>query len=525
MNTTSVHSGTGSRPRRPWRRFRIAAIVLLSTALLFAFIEGAARVYTAARPSARPSWVDLLTASSMRDGYYFLSSHELPSRPIPQRSPELTISKEPGTIRIAAFGASSVYGTPFRPDAAFPHMLLRLLRAQWPNATFEAFNFGSPGRTYYFSLQTVRDCLPLRPDYLIVLGGGNELHPAGMAFAAQRRANPLWRLTDPEGWLARRSRACAIALELGRSGRDAGENAARVDGAEQAELAGAVASAVEDFAWITDRLLAIAQECEAQVVYLTHLRNLRDFPPEPGADELPALAADEAERLAAQTDRSAAESYQLARHYDRGGDVAQARRLYEEASNETVWKVRTHGRIQEFIRGMPARYPSVMLVDVEDALEKDSPGGILGDEAMIDHCHPTLHSQFRIAQELAEALRPGLEKRLGPPTDAMPAFEDIVGQLVPDPKALMDEGNEWSGYENLTCFRWKRARSYFEKRLESGYSLLSALGLGAACMELHDAAGAEAVAHLIRQHSTIPEIEALVHGKAGFAKIFFEKYL
>jgi len=515
-------------PRRRGRFYRWGVVffqAVAATLVALLALEGVARLYWRARPEPKNSWVDVLTPGAKQDGYYFLAMHELPVPVEPPRSPELKAPRDPDVFRVATFGASAVYGTPYPPDAAFPHMLLRILKAQWPLGKFEVCNFGSAGRNYYFGLETVRDAMALKPDCMILDAGAGGLYPNNIYFSARRALRPFGNWLDPNGWLLCTSSAARWAVSAMQRGDDVANPAAPPPIPPNFDFPAHVPDVYRDFEWITGRIVAFARASDAKLVYLVPLRNLRDFPPEPGVEFSPPLTAPEARAIEARPSRMPPDAFLLARHYEAAGDTARAKALYCEASDGSYFFGRATSRLVQFVRELPGRYRDVAVVDVEPELERESAGGVIGDDWLVDASHFRLETHFRVARALARELEPLVTQRFGPPTGDAPAFSELVNQLTPNVEQMLMDGIEYSGFWNFVAQRWKRAADFYEERLKLGYSLNSALGLGMCRVQLGDLAEARAMADRIRATSSEQDIAQAIAGQAGLARSFYEQYL
>jgi lysophospholipase L1-like esterase len=91
------------------------------------------------------------------------------------RGPPTTVSKPPGTIRVVAVGASTMYGALSDDTETVPAQLETALRSQLgPNV--EVINTGVPG--FYALSEAIyvkRDLLELEPDAIVVLDGLNDV--------------------------------------------------------------------------------------------------------------------------------------------------------------------------------------------------------------------------------------------------------------------------------------------------------------------------------------------------------------
>lgn len=113
----------------------------------------------------------------LRPNHVFVGSQvEMKTNSLGLRSPEIKQEKDPGTVRIAVIGASTVMGayTP-RNEGTFALRLDALLEASHPDRNFEVINAGIAGYGLIEQSQMLEKIvLPLAPDIVIVYPGFND---------------------------------------------------------------------------------------------------------------------------------------------------------------------------------------------------------------------------------------------------------------------------------------------------------------------------------------------------------------
>ncbi len=152
--------------------------IALSGALTFGLIEGALRV----RQLARYGTVgDVIALTDHESGL------EIPIPATVQggividsrgfRSPELTVPKPAGTLRLAFLGGSTTYCAQSTSNATtWPSLLVDKLREEFPNARLDFVNAGVPGYTTRESLLNLRARVAeLEPDVIFIYHATNDL--------------------------------------------------------------------------------------------------------------------------------------------------------------------------------------------------------------------------------------------------------------------------------------------------------------------------------------------------------------
>jgi lysophospholipase L1-like esterase len=96
------------------------------------------------------------------------------------RTSEYTVSKPPGTIRIACIGDSWTFGMNVDQDKTYPSRLVAWLRRLHPDSRVEVLNFGVLGYSSFQGLQLLKTrVLELKPDILAIGFGMNDSEVAG----------------------------------------------------------------------------------------------------------------------------------------------------------------------------------------------------------------------------------------------------------------------------------------------------------------------------------------------------------
>ncbi|WP_172642454.1 GDSL-type esterase/lipase family protein [Azoarcus sp. KH32C] len=129
---------------------------------------------------------------------------EIRSNSLGLRSPEILLTREPGSLRIAVVGASTVMGElAARNEMTFSALLGERLRQHYPDTKVEVINAGIAGyRLADQQRMLERIVLPLKPDLVVVYPGFNDFadycRDAEPAATAARHGLPLLSLP---GWL------------------------------------------------------------------------------------------------------------------------------------------------------------------------------------------------------------------------------------------------------------------------------------------------------------------------------------
>jgi len=95
------------------------------------------------------------------------------------RSPETSVEKLPGVVRIVCLGGSTTYGSSVpKPEQAYPAQMQEFLRQKTGHVKIEVLNGGIPYASSFEVLSTfLYRVLPLEPDLVVVDASLNDVEP------------------------------------------------------------------------------------------------------------------------------------------------------------------------------------------------------------------------------------------------------------------------------------------------------------------------------------------------------------
>lgn len=386
-----------------------------------------------------------------------------------ERQPEreFLAAKPAGGFRIFVVGESSAAGFPYPTAYAFPAWLEHRLAASLPGLPLEVVNAAVAGYSSRRALLVAREIARYQPDLLIVYSGHNEwaerryysrlleMEPrlfrlcerlfATRLFAVVSHV-PLWRPESREQALARfmRDEQREFREMFAVSSRRA-EGHAYATSAELAERD-------EIYRLNLAEIVRVGREAGSRVMLLTLSQNFADWAPGASTHRT-GLGASAEERFTAlfaegerareagdcraalqrfdealALDREYAElHYAIAQCQRSLGAYGAARRHYRLASDLDRVPHGAPTYFNDVVRELAAT-PGLLLVDVDDALTRESEHGLVGNDLFIEFVHPNLRANQRIAAEVATVLR-----QAGIPRPAA-AWRD--GYRDPEPEAL-----------------------------------------------------------------------------------------
>jgi len=437
-----VASGQEAPPQLPvWKKALFGALVAGSVLLLaegVCVLAGVRPVLVSEDPYVGFSSRIPLFVPRTRDGEEVLETADNRLRWFnSQRFPRV---KAAGTYRIFCLGGSTTFGRPYDDRTSFCGWLRELLPVADPSRRWEVVNAGGISYASYRVAVLMEELVRYEPDLFVVYTGNNE-------FLERRTYGDVAELPEAvrtAGSWAARTRLFTVVRRvvdraLGRS-RAAPAPRATLPGEVETILDQAVgpeayqrdealeAQVLRHFRFNLTRLVQIARAAPAELVLVVPASRLRGCAPfrsqhcRDGSD--PALGRWEAlyERarraLAQGRPAEALQAAGLAGTIDnchahlhdlRGralwalGRHGEARAAFVRAREEDVCPLRTLTAMQEMVREVAAG-AEVPVVDFAALAARLAEHGTPGEEVFLDHVHPTIAVNRRLAVLLLEEL-------------------------------------------------------------------------------------------------------------------------
>lgn len=358
------------------------------------------------------------------------------------RAASFPARKPPGTFRIFALGASTTQGEPYSTPTAFPAWLKINLEAATAGDPIEVINCGGLSYASYRVKAILDEVLTYAPDLIVIYSGQNEF--------LEQRSYAGWRevplpLARASGWLQslhliqfvrwavqgsadRTERRLSNPTELKR------EVDALLDysgGLEAYHRDDPWRDAVvAHFRWNVAQMVERCRQSRVPVVLMRPVVNLLDCPPMK-VELRSGLTADERERFqrawgAAQSSagdpRQAVEHLKAAYAIDpehagvnfflgrlawESSDWESAARFLRAAKDFDVCPLRALTSIQDAVAEVAREY-AVPMIDADQLLIDRSPHGIVGNNWLVDHVHPSIEGHQLLGEALCEVcLREG----------------------------------------------------------------------------------------------------------------------
>jgi tetratricopeptide (TPR) repeat protein len=295
--------------------------------------------------------------------------------------------KKPNAFRVFVLGGSSAAGYPFSPLGSFSRYIRDRLTLMYPSARIEVVNLSMTAINSY----AIRDLFPVvleqKPDLVLIYAGHNEYYGAlGIASmeslgTSREFVNLLLYLNRFKTVeLLRNTIQWIFSLFSTTDEIPSGTMMSRMAQDQYIELGSETFEAgITQFEGNIRDVLDMAKEENIPVILSTLASNLKDQHPFvsidsdrfPQADDIYSQANKELEK----------NNYQIADS------------LFRFSKDLDGLRFRAPEKLNQVIKSLSQEY-SLAFVDLDSALSSMSPNGIIGNNLMTDHLHPTLHGQM-----------------------------------------------------------------------------------------------------------------------------------
>lgn len=449
---------TSVRTRAPRRRWWFRPLAIALGLLVFAAVEGLLALFHVGRPS---DYEDPFVGFSDVRPLFVLNDtkvrYQIPEVRREYFSDESFPANKPnGEFRVFCFGESTTLGHPYSKETSFTTWLELSLQTADPSHTWDVVNCGGVSYASYRLAPIVRECLDYQPDLFVICVGHNEFLE-DRSYPQIKHA-PRWLTSLHEGVSQLRTynliRAGAVgALRATGQIDDRNRSVLKTEVDAYLDYRDGLDAYHRDDAWRAGivahyeqnirGMVRMAQGARVPVILILPPSNLSASPPfksEHRADLTPA-DLDRWESLAAEArslfstdlnksiellnaalkidDQFALLHYELGKCYETKENWAKARESFLNARELDICPLRTIAPLESALRRVAAD-TGVPLIDAHALLEARSPQGILGDNYLVDHVHPSIEGHQYIAEAIFDRMQrrgwvhpiPGWSKQL-----------------------------------------------------------------------------------------------------------------
>lgn len=313
-------------------------------------------------------------------------------------------SKTENSFRVFVLGESSAAGYPYMPLGSFSRYIRKRLEVSYPNKNIEVVNLGMTAVSSYTIRDFAKEVIKQKPDVVLIYTGHNEYYGAlGVgsleSLGKSRTIVNLYLqlihfktvelLKDFLQWSAK--------LIFGEEKQKTGTLMSRMAREQSIEYnSDDYKSGIEQFDGNMRDVIEMCKEVNIPLIFGTLASNLKD--------QKPFVSKNENEKY------SAIKIYNLANDEYKKGNYRKADSLYRLAKDYDMLRFRAPEKINQIIKKYHAEY-GIDVVDIDSIFAAESPNGIVGNNLMTDHLHPTLAGFQIIGKAFYEKMK---EKNLLP---------------------------------------------------------------------------------------------------------------
>lgn len=302
------------------------------------------------------------------------------------------IEKQPNTFRVFVLGGSSAAGYPFMPIGSFSRYIRKSLEIQYPESNIEVVNLSLTAVNSYTILDIIPDVLNEQPDLILIYAGHNEYYGAlgvgSLEYLGRNRffIKTAVKLNSLRTFqLLRKAISATVKLFSANDTEPSGTLMSRMAEKKQIEYESDLFNeGIKQFEDNMQEIIGLIKEKNVPLIISTLASNIKDQKPfisikykdYPEAE----LVFKEAEQI-----------------FD-SGDITTADSLFRFAKDLDMLRFRGTEKLNKKIIEL-AYKNNIFLINSDSALTSKSKYGIIGDDLMTDHLHPTIRGYQIIGKE------------------------------------------------------------------------------------------------------------------------------
>jgi lysophospholipase L1-like esterase len=307
------------------------------------------------------------------------------------------IEKPKNGFRVFVLGGSSGAGYPYMPLGSFSRYVRKRLELVYPKNEIEVVNLSMTAVNSY----TIKDVLPSvleqKPDLILIYAGHNEYYGALGVGSMENLGSNIWlvnlsvKLEQFKTYQFIRNVIKYLVKKLGKNERPSnGTLMSRMAEKKKIPYQSDIFNAgIEQFKENMSDVLEEIHDAGVPVLFSTlgsNLMGLSPFISEPYKNFPDAKIIF----------KDATEDF-------KNGNLQKAAKEYRYAKDLDMLRFRAPEKINSVIENLSEKYGAI-LVNSDSALNKASKTGIIGNDLMVDHLHPTLRGYQIIGKTFYEAM-------------------------------------------------------------------------------------------------------------------------
>lgn len=391
----SAKSNSSARRKSP---FWFYLVLFLIPVLFFLLLELFLRAINYGRNDEQ--WIKITETKQMLNpeiaGRYFFNTKDLPQ----SNNDAFDIVKRENAFRVFVMGGSSAQGFPFSPNGTFSRYIRDRLELIFPENYIEVINIGITATNSY----TIRDLIPgvieQKPDLILIYAGHNEYYGA-LGVGSRENIGNSRQLVHTLIWLNKFK-----SVELLRDIISSLKNLFESDYHQMNEQSGTLMArivkeqlipynsesfnvGVEQFEGNFNDILRMTQEADVPVILGTLVSNLKD--------QKPFIS------VGNDNNEFAGSVYLKAQQHLKLGNFKLADSLFRYAKDLDALRFRAPEKINSIIKKLVSEF-NCGFADLDSLFNAYSPEGIVGNNLIVDHLHPSLSGYLLMGKIYFEAM-------------------------------------------------------------------------------------------------------------------------
>jgi tetratricopeptide (TPR) repeat protein len=308
------------------------------------------------------------------------------------------IQKKKDSFRVFVLGGSSAEGYPFSPMGSFSRYIRKRLELTYPDTDIEVINLGMTAVNSYTILDLVPGMLDQKPDLILIYAGHNEYYGALGVGSVQSLGtsrtliNLILYLNDFKTTQLLRNAISFIYSNFASGDRTAdGTLMTKMANNKNILLDSDVYNAgLEQFKGNLSDILSLIKDKDVDVIVGRLVCNLRDMKPFI-SDETPGYT-------------NADQVYEEAWEKYNKDNFKKADSLFRIAKDLDVLRFRAPEKINTIIDEIGDEF-NVAIAPVDSMFNSVSPGGIVGENLVVDHLHPNVEGYQLIGKTFYDCMQ------------------------------------------------------------------------------------------------------------------------
>lgn len=313
-------------------------------------------------------------------------------------------SKSENTFRVFVLGESSAAGYPYMPLGSFSRYIRKRLELNYPQKNIEVVNLGLTAINTYTIRDFIPEVLKQKPDVILIYTGHNEYYGALGVGSLESLGKSRWLINlylklihfktvelikDFLQWSGK--------IIFGEEKPKTGTLMSRMAKEQSIEFnSDDYLTGIQQFDGNMRDIIEMCKDENVPLILGTLASNLKD--------QKPFISKNENENY------SAIKFFKQAEVEYQKGNFKKADSLFRLAKDYDMLRFRAPEKINQLIKSYKKEF-GIEVVDIDSLFSAVSPNGIIGNNLMTDHLHPTLEGFQLIGKIFYEKMK---EKNLLP---------------------------------------------------------------------------------------------------------------